>query len=122
MKYTSALIQEAVESLSALPGIGRKTALRLALFLAKQEPSKSKRLAESILRMVEGLKECSICFAYSDSEVCEICSNPARDHTTICLVESVRDLMAIEETQQYKGLYHVLGGMICPPRHPGKSS
>jgi recombination protein RecR len=114
MKYTSALIQEAVESLSALPGIGRKTALRLALFLAKQDPARSLRLAESIQRMVEGLRECSICFAYSDSDVCEICSNPGRDRSTICLVETVRDLMAIEETQQYKGLYHVLGGLISP--------
>jgi len=114
MKYTSALIQEAVESLSALPGIGRKTALRLALFLAKQDPARSLRLAESIQRMVEGLRECSICFAYSDSDVCEICSNPGRDRSTICLVETVRDLMAIEETQQYKGLYHVLGGLSSP--------
>lgn len=114
MKYTSELIREAVEALSMLPGIGKKTAMRMVLFLAKQDDHKSLRLSQSITRMVEGLKECKVCYAYSDDELCGICSNPARDHSTICVVESIRDLMAIEETQHYRGLYHVLGGLISP--------
>jgi len=114
VKYTSELIREAVEALSMLPGIGKKTAMRMVLFLAKQDDHKSLRLSQSITRMVEGLKECKVCYAYSDDELCGICSNPARDHSTICVVESIRDLMAIEETQHYRGLYHVLGGLISP--------
>ncbi|MBK7231456.1 MAG: recombination protein RecR [Saprospiraceae bacterium] len=114
MKYTSELIREAVEALSMLPGIGKKTAMRMVLFLAKQDDHKSLRLSQSITRMVEGLKECKVCYAYSDDELCGICSNPVRDQSTICVVESIRDLMAIEETQHYRGLYHVLGGLISP--------
>lgn len=114
MKYTSKLIEEAVESLSLLPGIGRKSALRLALFLAQQDPQKAKQIGKSLIQMVDHLKQCKQCSAYSDDVICEICANPTRDQTTICVVESIRDLLAIEETMQYKGLYHVLGGLISP--------
>ncbi|MBK8403479.1 MAG: recombination protein RecR [Saprospiraceae bacterium] len=114
MKYTSKLMQDAVEALSTLPGVGKKTALRLAIFLAQQDASKSHRLSSAIQDMVDKMQVCKVCFSYSDSEICEICANPARDQTTFCVIESIRDLIAIEETQQYKGLYHVLGGLISP--------
>lgn len=114
MKYTSKLMQDAVEALSMLPGVGKKTALRLAIFLAQQDSAKGHRLASAITDMLDQMQVCKVCFSYSDKEICEICSNPVRDQTTICVIESIRDLMAIEETQQYKGLYHVLGGLISP--------
>lgn len=114
MKFTSQLIKEAVDAFGSLPGIGKKTALRLVLFLANQDPQKSEKLSNAVNKMIEGLKSCRICHAYSDHEICEICSNPLRDQTMICVVESIRDLMAIEETQQYRGVYHVLGGLISP--------
>ncbi|MBK9272191.1 MAG: recombination protein RecR [Saprospiraceae bacterium] len=114
MKYTSELIREAVEVLSTLPGVGKKSAMRMVLFLAKQDKSRSKRFTQTIAKMLEELKECSQCYAYSDDEICAICSNLTRDQSTICVVESIRDLIAIEETQHFKGLYHVLGGLISP--------
>ncbi|NOT38458.1 MAG: recombination protein RecR [Saprospiraceae bacterium] len=114
MKYPSKLIENVVESFSGLPGIGKKSAMRIALHLAGNPEIKSKKFAESLLAMSEHLKTCNECFSYSDSELCNICSNPHRDNFTLCIVESIRDLMAIEETQQYRGKYHVLNGLISP--------
>lgn len=114
MKYPSKLIQNVVESFSGLPGIGKKSAMRIALHLAQNPGIKSKKFAESLIEMSDHLMTCKECYSYSDSEFCEICSNPVRDPQLICVVESIRDLMAIEETQQFKGRYHVLNGLISP--------
>jgi len=112
--YSSKLLEEAVNELSRLPGIGRKTALRLALHLLKQEVSEVERLGNGLINMRKNIKFCKECFNISDGEVCEICSNPKRDFSTICIVEDIRDVMAIENTAQYKGVYHILGGIISP--------
>jgi len=114
MVFSSRLIEEAVEAFSRLPGIGRKTALRLVLHLLKEAPDETHRLADAITRMRDEIQFCKICFNVSDAEVCSICSNPARRHDLICVVENIRDVMAIENTQQYTGVYHVLGGVISP--------
>lgn len=114
MNQTSKILEDAVHSFSQLPGIGRKTALRLVLHLAKQDPLKVSDLSLSIKRLAEDLTCCSSCFAYSDSEICSICADPRRDHRQICVVESVRDLYAIEEVRIFNGVYHVLGGLISP--------
>lgn len=114
MKFSSKSLEEAVEAFSSLPGIGKKNALRMALFLASKGKEKSNRFASAISRMGEQLKECKICHNYSDEEVCAICRDPARRAHTICVVESARDVMAIEDTQQFSGKYHVLGGVISP--------
>jgi recombination protein RecR len=113
-KYPSLLLENAVTELSWLPGVGRKTALRLALFLLKQEKDDVTRFAETIRALRDEIRYCSVCYNISDDEVCEICSNPRRDHSVVCVVESIRDVMAIENTQQYSGIYHVLGGIISP--------
>lgn len=99
---------------SKLPGIGRKTALRLVLHLLRQEPENSEMLADSIIRLRKDVIYCRVCHNISDTEVCPICSNPQRDGSQICVVENVQDVMAVERTCQYKGLYHVLGGVISP--------
>jgi recombination protein RecR len=112
--YSSKLLEEAVNELSRLPGIGRKTALRMALHLLKQEVAEVERLGNSLINMRKNIKFCKECFNISDGEVCEICSNPKRDFSTICIVEDIRDVMAIENTAQYKGVYHILGGIISP--------
>ncbi len=114
MNQTSKILEEAVNSFSSLPGIGRKTAMRLALHLAGLDKNKSIELGQSIIRLAEGLMTCKSCFAYSDTELCAICSDEKRDQSIICVVESIRDLFAIEEIQSYRGRYHVLGGLISP--------
>jgi recombination protein RecR len=112
--YSSKLLEEAVEEFATLPGIGRKTALRLVLHLLKQEHKEVEHFGKTILRMKQEIKTCRVCHNISDTEVCQICSDPYRDKQTICVVESIRDVMSVENTQQYHGVYHVLGGIISP--------
>jgi recombination protein RecR len=114
MVFSSVLIENAVNELSRLPGVGKKTALRLVLHLLKQEESVVSQFSETIARMRREVKFCKHCHNVSDAEVCSICANPSRKRETICVVENIRDVMAIENTQQYNGLYHVLGGIISP--------
>lgn len=114
MNFSSKLIEEAVEAFASLPGIGKKTALRLVLHLIKQDVDKSEDFSNAIVNMRKNIKTCQQCHNISDSEVCSICTNSHRDKTIICVVENIRDLMAIEDTGQYRGLYHVLGGVISP--------
>jgi len=112
--YSSNLVENAVNELSRLPGIGRKTALRLALHLLKKDISVSDALGSAIVKMRNDIKFCKHCHNISDSEVCEICANPKRNGEIICVVEDIRDVMAIENTGQFNGLYHILGGIISP--------
>ena len=112
--YSSKLLEEAVEEFATLPGIGRKTALRLVLHLLKQEDKEVEHFGNTILRMKQEIITCKVCHNISDSEVCHICSDPYRDKSTICVVESIRDVMSVENTQQFMGTYHVLGGIISP--------
>ncbi len=114
MTFSSKLIEKAVEAFASLPGIGRKTAFRLVLHLLKQDKSVTTQFTEALVRMREGIRECRICHNLADDEVCQICADARRDRSLVCVVENVRDLMAIEETSQYRGLYHVLGGIISP--------
>ena len=113
-KYPSILLENAVSELASLPGIGRKTALRLALYLLKRDVAYAEGLASSVADLRRKAKYCQVCHNISDEDVCSICSNPARDHRTICVVESIREVMAVENTGQFHGLYHVLGGVISP--------
>lgn len=113
-EFASILLETAVTELSRLPGVGRKTALRLALHILRQDESAGVALGEAIINMRRGVKYCSVCHNISESEMCPICSSPARDKSTVCVVESVKDVMIFENTRQYKGLYHVLGGVISP--------
>ncbi|MDO9258205.1 MAG: recombination mediator RecR [Bacteroidales bacterium] len=119
--YSSVLLKNVVGEFTRLPGIGQKTALRLALHLLKQAPEIANALGESILKLRSEIKYCSICNNISDTEVCGICSNPKRDHTTLCIVEDIRDMLAIENTGQFKGVYHILGGIISPVEGIGPS-
>jgi recombination protein RecR len=112
--YSSKLLEEAVEEFATLPGIGRKTALRLVLHLLKQEDKEVEHFGHTILRMKEEIVTCRECHNISDTEVCHLCSDPYRDKSTICVVESIRDVMSVENTQQFSGIYHVLGGIISP--------
>lgn len=114
MNYSSKLLEDTVEALASLPSIGKKTALRLALHLVNDEGGKGKRISNSILEMKAKIKRCKCCNNLADQEECHICTNQLRKKSIICVVESVRDVMAIEETQQYNGVYHVLGGVISP--------
>jgi recombination protein RecR len=114
MNYSSRLLEEAVNEFAKLPGIGNKTALRLVLHLLKQETEDVERFGSIIQKLKKGIKHCQICHNISDQDVCQICSNPRRDNTTICVVENIRDVMSIENTHQYTGVYHVLGGIISP--------
>lgn len=114
MNFPSKLIEDAVTEISRLPGIGKKTALRLALHLLKQNEAFTEALALSITRMREEIRYCRVCHAVSDQEECSICQNNRRDKTLVCVVEDIRDVLAIENTNQYSGLYHVLGGVISP--------
>lgn len=114
MQYPSRLIEKAVEEFSRLPGIGSKTALRLVLHLLKKDKSQSQALSESIQELRENIRYCEKCCNISDKNICEICANPGRDTEILCVVQDVRDVMAIENTGQYRGLYHVLGGIISP--------
>jgi recombination protein RecR len=112
--YPSKLLENAVAELSKLPGIGRKTALRLVLHLLKQDISNTDALGQSIIKLRREITYCRQCHSISDSETCLICSNQNRDHGVICVVEDVRDVMAIESTNLFKGVYHILGGIISP--------
>ena len=113
-QYPSKLLNRAVEEFSRLPGIGRKTALRLVLHLLRQDEEVSDAFAEAVKTLRHEVKYCKVCHNICDSEVCDICSNPRRDSSMICVVENVQDVLAVENTQQYTGLYHVLGGVISP--------
>ena len=113
-EYSSILLENAVESLSKLPGIGKKTALRLALHLLNSEDLETEQLADSLLKMKHNIRLCERCYNISDTKVCSICSNPRRDENTLCVVADMRDVLAIERTASYNGLYHVLGGVISP--------
>ena len=113
-EYPSQLLEKAVSEFAKLPGIGRKTALRLVLHLLRQETEDVEHFAEALTRMRHEVKHCRVCHNISDSDLCPVCSNPQRDSSTICVVENIRDVMAIENTAQYNGLYHVLGGVISP--------
>ena len=114
MEFPSKLIENAVGGLSRLPGIGRKTALRLALHLLKAEMDTTASLAEALAKMRFEITYCKTCHSISDAEECGICANKLRDHSLVCVVSDVRDVIAIENTGQYKGVYHVLGGVISP--------
>ena len=113
-QYPSQLLEKAVGEFAKLPGIGRKTAMRLVLHLLKQEKSAVESFGNAITTLKREVKYCKVCHNISDTEICRICSNPNRDDSTVCVVESIRDVMAVEATQQYTGLYHVLGGVISP--------
>ena len=113
-QYPSVLLERAVGEFSKLPGIGRKTALRLVLHLLKQSVSSVDGFADAISHVRKDIKYCRVCHNISDTEVCPICSDTRRDTTTVCVVENVQDVMAVENTQTYRGLYHVLGGIISP--------
>lgn len=113
-EYASTLLENAVNELSKLPGIGRKTALRLALHLLRRDPEEATSLGEALIRMRREITYCRCCHNVSENDLCDICSNPTRDHTTVCVVENVKDVMCFERTGQYNGVYHVLGGLISP--------
>jgi len=114
MEFSSKLLEKAVNEMAQLPGIGKRTALRLVLHLLKQPVEQTQFLSQALTTMREEIKFCKSCHNISDVEVCEICNNSARNHKIICVVEDVRDVMAIENTNQFKGIYHVLGGKISP--------
>ena len=114
MEYTSVILENAVNELAKLPGIGQRTALRFALHLLKQNEDNTLRLAKSLVELVTEIKHCKVCNNLSDSEICSICANNDRQKDVICVVENIREVMAIESTNQYRGLYHVLGGVISP--------
>lgn len=113
-QYPSQLLERAVSEFSRLPGIGRKTALRLVLHLLRQEQETVEGFTSAVSRLRKDVRYCSVCHNISDTEVCPICSNPQRDKSTICVVENIQDVMAVERTGQFHGLYHVLGGIISP--------
>jgi recombination protein RecR len=121
MTFSSKLIEKAVEAFATLPGIGRKTALRLVLHMLKQEKTATDQFAAALTAMRAGIRECRQCHNLSDDELCQICTDPRRDRTLVCVVENIRDLMAIEDTSQFRGLYHVLGGIISPIEGIGPS-
>ena len=120
-KYPSKLLEDAVEAIGTLPGVGHRSALRLALHLLGQPQDNVHHFTAAINNLVDGVHYCKDCRMISDSDTCSICSDPTRDHKTICVVESVRDVMSIENTGQYKGVYHVLGGIISPINGIGPS-
>ena len=113
-QYPSVLLEKAVSEFSKLPGIGRKTALRLVLHLLRQSNSDVEQFASAITKVKQEVKYCRVCHNISDEDVCPICSDPRRDTSLICVVENIQDVMAVENTQQFRGLYHVLGGIISP--------
>ena len=121
MNFPSKLIENAVDELAKLPGIGRKTALRLVLHLLKEETTETQSLSSALVKMREDITYCQTCHNISDAEICNICANPLRDRTLLCVVSDIRDVIAIENTGQYKGLYHVLGGVISPIEGIGPS-
>ena len=113
-QYPSSLLEKAVQEFSKLPGIGRKTALRLSLHLLRQDTESVDAFGEAVVRLKHEVRYCSVCHNISDTEVCPICSDHRRDGSMICVVENIQDVMAVENTQQFNGLYHVLGGIISP--------
>lgn len=113
-EFESTLLENCVTEISRLPGIGRKSALRLALHLLRQDPSAATALGNAIIDMRNGITYCNVCHNISETELCPICANQRRDQTTVCVVESVKDVMILESTGQFNGLYHVLGGVISP--------
>ncbi len=120
-RFPSKLLEDAVNEFSSLPGIGRKTAFRLVMHLLRRDSSEVKRFGETITRLREDVCYCSVCHGISDTPVCEICSDEARDRSLICVVENVQDVMAVENTRQFRGIYHVLGGIISPVDGVGPS-
>ncbi len=113
-QYSSALLEKAVNEFSKLPGIGRKTAMRLVLHLLKQDNAMVESFGNALITLKHDVKYCKVCHNISDTDVCSLCGNPQRDVSTICVVENVQDVMAVENTHQFRGLYHVLGGVISP--------
>ncbi len=113
-EYSSILLENAVEALAKFPGIGKKTALRLALHLLSEDAMETEQLADALLKMKHNIMLCERCFNISDSKICSICSNPRRDENTLCVVADMRDVLAIERSASFNGLYHVLGGIISP--------
>ena len=113
-EFASRLLEEAVTELSRLPGIGRKTALRLALHLLRADEQIGVALGQSIINMRRGVRYCTVCHNISETDICPICADERRDRTTVCVVENVKDVMSFENTGQYQGVYHVLGGIIAP--------
>ncbi|HBH21076.1 MAG TPA: recombination protein RecR [Rikenellaceae bacterium] len=120
-RYPSKLLKDAVEAISSLPGVGSRSALRLALHLLRQPSENIHRFASAIDRLADDVHYCRTCMMISDGDTCSICADKTRDHNTICVVESVRDVMSIEDTGQYRGVYHVLGGIISPINGVGPS-
>ncbi len=114
MQFSSSLLENAVNEFAKLPGIGKKTALRLVLHLLKTDPEKVENLGEAVIRMRKEIKFCQRCFNVADADICSICANSMRHQEIICVVENIRDVIAIESTQQFSGTYHVLGGIISP--------
>ena len=112
--YSSVLLEKAVGEFAKLPGIGRKTAMRLVLHLLRQDTERVDAFSHSISTLKHEVKYCRVCHNISDTDICQLCANPARDASTVCVVENIRDVMAVENTQQFRGLYHVLGGVISP--------
>lgn len=121
MNFSSKLLERAVEEMSQLPGIGKRTALRLVLHLLRQPEDQTTRLTQSLDSLRNDIRICKNCNNISDTELCEICANPNRDKTLVCVVEDIRDVMAIENTSQFRGVYHVLGGKISPMEGIGPS-
>lgn len=113
-KYPSRLLENAVNEFSKLPGIGRKSALRLVLHLLRQQSEEVNAFGNSLIQLRSEIKHCKVCHNISDTDTCQICSNPSRNASVICVVENIRDVMSVENTQQFNGLYHVLGGIISP--------
>lgn len=113
-EYPSTLLERAVKEFSKLPGIGRKTATRLVLHLLRKKEAEVAAFSDAILTLKREAKYCKVCHCISDTEICPICVNPVRDHSIICVVENIQDVMAVENTMQYRGVYHVLGGVISP--------
>lgn len=113
-QYPSVLLEKAVSEFAKLPGVGRKTAMRLVLHLLRQDAAAVEAFGNAIITLKREVKYCKVCHNISDTDVCRICSNPQRDASVVCVVENIRDVMAVEATQQFRGLYHVLGGVISP--------
>ena len=113
-QYSSLLLEKAVSEFAKLPGIGKKTAMRLVLHMLRQDTATVEAFGNSVITLKREVKYCKVCHNISDTDVCQICANTQRDSSTVCVVENIRDVMAVEATQQYKGLYHVLGGVISP--------
>jgi recombination protein RecR len=114
MQFSSILLSEAVESFSSLPGIGKKTALRLVLHLLEEDPNMTENMASKLVKMRQNIRHCQKCFNISDHDICQICTNSKRDKSLVCVVRNIKDIIAIEETGHFFGVYHVLGNLISP--------